>query len=111
VIALPAFAAAAHRLGLGEALGDAVVEHGPRSWFQVLRAYASGDLVRAADLMFEIGSLPDEAEARLLAAEALLARGEREAGEEQLERALAFFRGVRATRFVAAGEELSAAAG
>ena len=111
VIALPSFAAATHRLGLAGTLGDAVAERGPRPWFQVLRASASGDLVRAADLLFEIGSLPDEAEARLLAAEALLARGERKAGEEQLERALAFFRGVRATRFVDAGEALAAAAG
>jgi class 3 adenylate cyclase/tetratricopeptide (TPR) repeat protein len=111
VIALPAFAAAAHRLGLGEALGGAVVERGPRPWFEVLRAYAAGDLVRAADALREIGSLPDEAEARLLAAEALIAAGRADAAEEQLERALAFFRGVRATRFVAAGEALAAAAG
>ena len=91
VIALPAFAAAAHRLGLAAALGPAVAERGPRRWFQVLRAYADDDLGRAADLLFEIGSLPDEAEARVLA------------GGDQLEAGLAFFRGVGATRFESPG--------
>ena len=43
--------------------------------------------MRAADLLFEIGSLPDEAEARVLA------------GGDQRETGLAFFRGVGATRF------------
>ena len=111
VIALPSFAAAAHRLGLGETLGDAAAERGPGPWFQVLAAYAAGDLVHAADVLFEIGSLPDEAEARLLAAEALVAAGNIEASRAQRERALAFFRGVRATRFVAAAEAVGASAG
>lgn len=111
VIALPSFAASAHRLGFADALGDAVAARGPRPWFQVLRAYAEGDLVRAADLLFEIGSLPDEAEARLFAAEALVAAGERGAGEEQRERALEVFRRVRAERFVAAAEALAAVTG
>jgi hypothetical protein len=91
VIALPTFAAAAHRLGLAPELGDAVAGRGPRRWFQVLRAYGSGDLVRAADLLHEIGSLPDEAEARVLA------------GGDQLEAGLAFFRSVGATRFDSPG--------
>jgi class 3 adenylate cyclase len=111
VIALPAFAAAAHRLGLGDALADAVAKRGARPWFRVLRAYAAGNLVDAADVLFEIGSLPDEAEARLLAAEALVAGGNVAAAGAQRERALVFFRGVRATRFVAAGEALGASAG
>jgi len=91
VIALPAFAAAVHRLGLAEALGPAVAERGPRRWFQVLRAYADGDLARAADLLHEIGSRPDEAEARVLA------------GGDQRDAGLAFFHGVGATRFDSPG--------
>jgi tetratricopeptide (TPR) repeat protein len=91
VIALPTFAAAAHRLGLAPALAAAVAERGPRRWFEVLRAYAAGDLAHAADLLFQIGSLPDEAEARILA------------GGDQRERGLEFFRGVGATRFESPG--------
>jgi tetratricopeptide (TPR) repeat protein len=91
VIAIPAFCAAAFRLGVGEDLGAAVADRGPRPWFQVARAYAVGDLARAADLLHEIGSLPDEAEARVLA------------GGDQLEAGLAFFRSVGATRFDPAG--------
>ena len=91
VIALPAFAAASHRLGLASALGAAVANRGPRRWFNVLRAYGDGDLARAADLLHEIGSLPDEAEARVLA------------GGDQRETGLAFFRSVGATRFESPG--------
>lgn len=91
VIELPAFAAAAHRLGVADRLEAAVAHRGSRPWIQVVRAYATGDFVRAADLLFEIGSLPDEAEARVLA------------GGDQRERGLAFFRSVGAARFDSPG--------
>jgi hypothetical protein len=39
----------------------------------------------------------------------LLAEGHREEGQTEIERALSFYRGVRATRFVAEGEALLAA--
>ena len=61
------------------------------------------------DVYAAIGDLPSEAEARLLGAEALLAGGRRGEGEEQLARALAFFRSVGATADVRRGEELLAA--
>jgi class 3 adenylate cyclase/tetratricopeptide (TPR) repeat protein len=91
VVALPTFAAAAHRLGLLDELGAAITDRGSRPWIQVAAAYVTGDLVRAADLLHEIGSLPDEAEARVLA------------GGDQREAGLAFFRTVGATRFDSAG--------
>jgi class 3 adenylate cyclase/tetratricopeptide (TPR) repeat protein len=79
-------------------------------WFEAGRCVASGDLVGAADLCAQIGSLPDEAYARLRAAEALLADGRRHEADEQLGRAFAFFRSVGATRYIREGEALLAAA-
>jgi len=55
-----------------------------------------------------IGSRPDEAYARLRAAEALLAEGRHAEADEQLAHALEFFRSVRATRYLAHGERLLA---
>ena len=58
----------------------------------------------------EGGYLPGEAFARLWAAEKLLAEGRRAEADEQLERALAFWRSVGATRYVAEAEALRAQA-
>ena len=67
--------------------------------------------VRArGDLFGEIGSLPDEALARLRAAEKLVAAGRHAEADEQLARALAFWRSVRATRYIREGEALLAEA-
>ena len=70
---------------------------------------ASGDFERAAATYARIGSLPDEAYARLRAAEQLVAAGHRVEANQQLERAVAFYRQVRATGYLRAGEELLAA--
>jgi class 3 adenylate cyclase len=78
-------------------------------WFDAAAAFASGDPERAADVYAEIGSVPDEAYARLRAAEQLLDQGRRADADEQLERALAFWRSVGATRYVREGEALLAA--
>ena len=48
------------------------------------------------------------AEARLAAAEHLLAHGRQAEGEAELEKALAFFRSIGATLFVERGEALLA---
>jgi hypothetical protein len=63
-------------------------------------------LAAAADVYAEIGVPTDEAEARLRAAKSLIEVGRRDEGEAQLERALAFYRSVGATRFVREGEAL-----
>jgi hypothetical protein len=110
VIALGSFAAAAQRLGLQDELKAALAARGDSPWFEAARAYARGDLVAAADLLGEIGSIPDEAEARLLAAEAL-APADPARAAQQLHQALAFFRSVGADGFIAEGEAKSAAAG
>ena len=54
--------------------------------------------------------LPDEALTRMWAAEELLAAGSRAEAEQQLELALAFWRSVGATRYVARADALRAQA-
>jgi CheY-like chemotaxis protein len=82
---------------------------GAERWVEAALAYVSGDFVRAADLYGAIGTLPDEAEARLRAAEQLIEAGRRTEGDAELHRALAFWRSVGATGFVREGEALLAA--
>jgi hypothetical protein len=66
-------------------------------WIDAARAVVDGDLATAADRYAEIGSRPDEAGARLLAAEQLVASGSRPEAGLQLEPALAFYREVDAS--------------
>jgi class 3 adenylate cyclase len=86
-------------LGRGEELAP-VVALLPLSspWVEAANASAAGDQVRAADLYAEIGSLPDEADARL-----------RSGREDQVRRALDFYRSVGASRYIREGEALLAA--
>ena len=79
-------------------------------WLEAATLWAEGELERAADVFGEMGSLPDEALARLRAAELLTAAGRRPEADEQLQPALAFFRSVGATRYVREAETLLAAA-
>jgi tetratricopeptide (TPR) repeat protein len=111
VITLPAFAAAARRLGLDAELLDALAGYGSTPWVEATRAYAGGEFAAAADLLHRIGSLPDEAEARLRAAEQFAAGGDSEEARLQLGQASAFFRSVRAMRYENECEVLLAAAG
>jgi tetratricopeptide (TPR) repeat protein len=80
----------------------------PNPWFEAAAAYLSGDFARAADVYAGIGSLPDEAYARLRAAEALVREGRRAEADAQLERSLAFWRTAGATGYVREGEALLA---
>jgi hypothetical protein len=68
------------------------------------------DFLRAADHLAELGFVSDEMYLRLEAGQRLLAEGRAEEGRAQIERALEFYRGVRATRFVAEAEALLAGA-
>ena len=70
----------------------------PSLWLEAANAFVAGDYVRAADVYGEIGSLPDEADARL-----------RSGREDQIRRALDFYRSVNATRYIREGEALLAA--
>jgi tetratricopeptide (TPR) repeat protein len=78
-------------------------------WRQAAGAVAAGDFQRAAELYAEIGSLPDQAFARLRAAEQLLAAGRQGEGNAQLQQALGFYRQVRASAYEREAEALLAA--
>jgi tetratricopeptide (TPR) repeat protein len=78
-------------------------------WLRAAAAIATGDFERAAELYAEIGSLPDEAFARLRAAERLLAAGRQAEGYAQLQQALGFYRQVQASAYVRQAEALLAA--
>jgi hypothetical protein len=73
-------------------------------------ALLDGDLLGAADALVELGKVNDEAYLRLRIGEELTAQGDTEGGRIQIERALAFYRGVRATRFIAEAEAVLAGA-
>jgi class 3 adenylate cyclase/tetratricopeptide (TPR) repeat protein len=78
-------------------------------WMEATRAVASEDFRSAAEVMDRIGGVTDEAFYRLCAAEQLVREGRRAEADEQLGRALAFYRSVGATRYVREGEALLAA--
>jgi len=77
-------------------------------WIEAAAAYVRGDFQRAAEVYSETGSLPDEAFARLRAAEALIRAGRRPEGDRELERAFAFHRSVDAKAYLREGEALLA---
>ena len=65
----------------------------PSRWVEAAGVVAEGDFERAADLYAGIGSLPDEAYARLQAGSLA-----------QVERSVSFWRGVGATAYIAAAD-------
>ena len=78
-------------------------------WQSVVNALLQSDLVGVADRLGDLGFRPDEAHTRLRAARELVNAGRRAEADEQLRRALAFYRMVGATRYVREGEALLAA--
>jgi DNA-binding SARP family transcriptional activator len=78
----------------------------PSRWLEAARAFAAGDPGRAAAIYAEIGSRPDEANARLAAARRLHADDRVTEGRTELERALAFFREAGATAHLEEAKEL-----
>ena len=93
-------------LGRGGELQRATGNMVATPWLQAAGALAGGDFEHAADLYAQIGSLPDEAFARLRAAERLLAAGHQATGVAQLQRALTGFRQVGATAYLHRGTAL-----
>lgn len=85
-------------------LFDRLPQETPR--IRAARAILDGDFIGAAALFAELGSVPDEAYARLRAAERFAAQAQRAEADEQLTKALAFYRSVGATRYVVEGEAL-----
>jgi tetratricopeptide (TPR) repeat protein len=81
--------------------------HGPRwaaAWAILDEQYRE-----AADVFARMGEVADEAYARLLAAEQHAAAGRRAEASAELDRALAFYRSVGATRYIRQAEALLAA--
>jgi tetratricopeptide (TPR) repeat protein len=99
----------ARQLGLRQQVRDLVEQAPDGPWKEVALAGVGGDFSRAADLFAAYGAQTFEAEARLCAAEQLIEGGRRAEGEAELQRALAFYRKVGATRYVQQGEALLAA--
>jgi tetratricopeptide (TPR) repeat protein len=79
-------------------------------WRTAAASYVSGDYAAAADVYAEIGALPEEAYARLRAAEALVGEGRSAEADAELKRSVAFWRSVGATAYVREGEALLAEA-
>jgi hypothetical protein len=77
-------------------------------WIAAATAFVRGDFQLAAEIYAQTGSRPDEAYARLRAAEALIGEGDRAQGDRELQRALAFYRSVGATAYLREGEALLA---
>jgi tetratricopeptide (TPR) repeat protein len=100
----------AERLGIDGELRRQLDTMHPSLGLDALRAVLDREFERAAERFAEIGSLPDEALARLRAAERLVAEGRANSADTQLQQALAFWRDVGATRYIREGEALLAAA-
>ena len=100
VINLPAFASAARLLDLADELVDVLADHPQTPWTAAARAYAQNDFIAAAEILHQTGSKPEEAEARLRAAEQLVSLGRRAEADAQLQPALDFYRSVGATRYI-----------
>jgi predicted RecB family endonuclease len=78
-------------------------------WHDAAQLIASGDLADAAEVFARIGSVPDEAYARLKAAEALVAVGNRAQADRQLALALPLLSRLGATAWLAEAESLLSA--
>ncbi len=80
----------------------------PTRWTEAALAELRGDFAAAAAVYDEMGVRYSEALARSRAAEQLVAEGRRAEADEQLQRSLAFWRSVGATRYIREGEALLA---
>jgi hypothetical protein len=69
-------------------------------------AVVDGSFAEAAELFAEMGLRPDEADARLRAARALIAEGRPAEAEGHLQRAIGFYRAHGASRYLAQAEAL-----
>jgi predicted ATPase/class 3 adenylate cyclase len=99
------------RLGIREQLINALDANPPRrelAWRSAIRLALKGDSRSAADLVAPTGNRWMEATLRLDAGKQLLGLGARAEGEEELVKALDFFRSVRASRTIATIEALLA---
>lgn len=95
-------------LGRQAALDQIVSSSGEVRWRDVLALIAAGSVGEAADLCEELVMLPVSAYLRIHAGERLIGEGRSAEAREHLARAIAFWRSVRATRFLQQAEGLVA---
>jgi class 3 adenylate cyclase/tetratricopeptide (TPR) repeat protein len=93
-------------LDRGDELAEASARAPATRWLEAASAYVAGEPDRAADLCAVIGALPEEAYARVEAARAALADGRHSDAEDQLDRALEFYRHVGASSYCRRAEGL-----
>jgi class 3 adenylate cyclase/tetratricopeptide (TPR) repeat protein len=105
------FAVVLAPLGRQREFLDVVARATLTPWRAAAEAYVAGDFLGAAEEYHEIGAGPEEAYARLRAAEALVREDRRAEADPELQRALAFWRSVGANAYVREGEALLAEAG
>jgi class 3 adenylate cyclase/tetratricopeptide (TPR) repeat protein len=105
---MPLWAEALVELDRSAEFADSVARMRVSPWVSAAEAYIEGRYTEAADLYATL-SVSDEAWARLRAARSLLEAGARAEADVQLQKALAFFRSVGATRSIREGEALLAA--
>jgi class 3 adenylate cyclase/tetratricopeptide (TPR) repeat protein len=86
-------------IGRGRELANAL-DGNTNPWARAAVAFATGDPATAATICAEMGATTDEAYARMSAARMLMGQGRKEEGDEQVRRALAFYRSVEATRYI-----------
>jgi hypothetical protein len=96
-------------LGRGNEFAEALARARAQTpWHEAARLVVASDLAGAADSYGEIGSVPDEAYARLRAAEELVRAGRRAEADAQLRLALPVFAQLGATAWAAEAEALLA---
>jgi class 3 adenylate cyclase/tetratricopeptide (TPR) repeat protein len=91
--------------GHGQELIDALPA-GDTPWSHAAVAFIAGDLERAADICRAMGAATDEARDRLWLAASLVAERRHADADVHLQRALTFYRSVRALRYIREGEAL-----
>ena len=102
---------ALHRLGRGRELLDVVEAMPDTPWARAARLWASGDARGAADVYAALELLPTaEALARLAAGRDFAAAGRQAEADVELQRAIEFYRRVRASRYLAEAEALLSSA-
>jgi hypothetical protein len=105
ITAMHVLAWTACALGRGEEL-LAVLPGSQVAWVRAAAAFASGDVGLAADVCAQMGAVSEEAYDRLLLAEMLVQQHRQAEAEVELQRALAFYRSVGATRYLRRAEKL-----
>jgi class 3 adenylate cyclase/tetratricopeptide (TPR) repeat protein len=99
-------AGVAKQLGLREEMREIAAQAHETPWQRAAVSALSGDFVTAAEIYAEGGASTIEADERFWAAHELIEAGRRAEAEEQLEKALTFYRSVGATFFLERGERL-----